>query len=77
MKNYQIFNSINREDLEVTGISFDSRTIKPNEIFVAIKGENFDGHKFINSAIKNGASTIILENYKGFENFPYYHYKCR
>ncbi|MBC8526421.1 MAG: UDP-N-acetylmuramoyl-L-alanyl-D-glutamate--2,6-diaminopimelate ligase [Candidatus Cloacimonetes bacterium] len=68
LKNYQIFNSINREDLEVTGISFDSRTIKPNEIFVAIKGENFDGHKFINSAIKNGASTIILENYKHLAN---------
>ncbi|MBU1999178.1 MAG: UDP-N-acetylmuramoyl-tripeptide--D-alanyl-D-alanine ligase [Candidatus Omnitrophota bacterium] len=42
------------------GISIDSRTIKRNEVFIAIKGDNFDGHDYIESAIKSGSSCIIL-----------------
>lgn len=45
-------------------VSTDSRTLKKNSIFIAIKGERFDGHKFIEQAIKNGASTIIIEKKK-------------
>lgn len=45
----------------VMGISLDSRTIRPDEAFIAIKGDNFDGHDFINTAIKKGASCIIKE----------------
>lgn len=45
-------------------ISTDSRTLKKNSIFIAIKGERFDGHKFVEQAIKNGASTIIVEKKK-------------
>lgn len=47
----------NDEDIE--GISSDSRQIKENYIFLAIKGLEFDGHKFIGSAIENGAKTIV------------------
>ena len=36
-------------------ISTDTRTIKQNEIYLPLKGENFDGENFINDAIKNGA----------------------
>jgi len=43
------------------GISIDSRTIKPKEAFIAIKGNNFDGHDFIDEAIKKGANCIIKE----------------
>ncbi len=68
LKEYKAYNLERVENIEISGISFDTRTIKPNEIFVAIKGENFDGHKFVNSAIKNGASTIIIENYKYIAN---------
>ena len=45
----------------VTGISIDSRTIKTNELFVAIKG-NRDGHNFINDAIKLGAKAALVDN---------------
>ena len=54
--------------VSIDGISIDSRTINTNELFIAIKGDNHDGHLFINDAIKNGASLIISENI--LEDFP-------
>jgi len=42
-------------------ISFDSSKVKKNFIFFAIKGNNFDGNKFIKDAIKNGSKIIISE----------------
>ncbi|MBU1091214.1 MAG: UDP-N-acetylmuramoyl-tripeptide--D-alanyl-D-alanine ligase, partial [Candidatus Omnitrophica bacterium] len=45
---------------KVSGISIDSRSLRPNEAFIAIKGKNFNGHDFINQAIKKGASCIII-----------------
>lgn len=46
----------------IHGYSIDSRTIKKGEAFIAIKGDNFDGHKFIGQAIKKGASCIIASS---------------
>ena len=43
----------------VTGISFDSRKVKRNYIFFAIKGNQTSGNKFINQALSKGASIII------------------
>ena len=48
-------------DAQVTGITYDSREVKPGWLFVAIKGASFDGHRFIDSAIKAGAAAIIAE----------------
>lgn len=45
-------------------VSTDSRALKNNSIFIAIKGERFDGHKFIEQAIKNGASAIVVDKKK-------------
>ncbi len=45
-----------------SGISADSNKIKSGNIFFAIKGNVFDGNKFISNAIKNGARIIISEN---------------
>ena len=47
-----------------SGISADSNKIKHGNIFFAIKGNLFDGNKFISNAIKNGARIIISENCK-------------
>jgi UDP-N-acetylmuramoyl-tripeptide--D-alanyl-D-alanine ligase len=41
-------------------VSIDSRNIKKNTLFIAIKGERFDGHDFIDQAVKNGAVAIVL-----------------
>jgi len=43
-------------------ISTDSRTIKKGELFVALRGENFDGHKFIQEVAKAGAAGAIVDS---------------
>ncbi len=50
------------ENLEIKNISNDSREIKADSLYVALKGENLDGHKFVSSAIENGAVAAIVEN---------------
>jgi len=45
----------------IRDISIDTRTIHPQDAFIAIKGSNFDGHDFIDEAIKKGASCVIKE----------------
>lgn len=42
-------------------ISTDSRTIKDGELFVALRGENFDGHKFVEDVAKRGAAGAIVD----------------
>ena len=41
-------------------VSIDSRTIKRNNLFIALKGKNKDGHNFLNQAYKNGASYCVV-----------------
>ena len=47
--------------VEVSDIEIDSRKIKPGALFVAVKGEATDGHRFIEKAIENGAAVIVGE----------------
>ncbi|MBQ7580562.1 MAG: UDP-N-acetylmuramoyl-tripeptide--D-alanyl-D-alanine ligase [Clostridia bacterium] len=49
------------EDREIFEISTDTRTIKEGSLFVAIRGENFDGHDFCRAAYENGASALLVE----------------
>jgi len=46
---------------KISGISIDSRKILTCQAFVAIKGDNFDGHDFIEAAVKSGAGCIIKQ----------------
>lgn len=55
-------------ELEISGISCDSRNVKKNYAFVCIKGTVSDGHKFAKSAYMSGASVIIAEEDTGLEN---------
>ncbi len=41
-------------------VSIDSRKIRRNTLFIAIKGERFDGHNFVKDAVKNGASAVVI-----------------
>lgn len=43
------------------GIASDSRQIKPNWVFVAVKGQTIDGHNYIQGAVKNGAKAVVGE----------------
>ncbi|MDD5561187.1 MAG: UDP-N-acetylmuramoyl-tripeptide--D-alanyl-D-alanine ligase [Candidatus Omnitrophica bacterium] len=47
------------------GISTDSRRISPKEAFLALKGDNYDGHNFIPAALKAGAVCVIAEKVSG------------
>ncbi|MBI1952598.1 MAG: UDP-N-acetylmuramoyl-tripeptide--D-alanyl-D-alanine ligase [Candidatus Omnitrophica bacterium] len=46
---------------DVRGISIDTRTIKPGELFVAIRGKRFDGHDFIPEAFQRGAAAALVD----------------
>ncbi len=49
-------------DLEISGLSLDSRTVKENYLYAAIVGTQTDGHQYIDQAIENGATVILCNN---------------
>jgi UDP-N-acetylmuramoyl-tripeptide--D-alanyl-D-alanine ligase len=49
------------ERMDITGVSIDSRNIREGELFVALKGDRFDGHDFVPDAIKKGAWGALVE----------------
>jgi UDP-N-acetylmuramoyl-tripeptide--D-alanyl-D-alanine ligase len=60
--------SISADDTSVivSRISTDSRTLQAGDLFVPLRGENFDGHKFIEQAAERGAAgAMVEENWKG------------
>ena len=52
------------KNLNFSGLAFNSKEVKKNYIFIAIKGDRFDGNNYINDAIKNGAKIIISSKFK-------------
>lgn len=48
----------------LSSVEIDSRKVKKGSLFVAIKGEKFDGHDFILDALKKGAATVIIDSKK-------------
>ena len=48
------------DDWTATGVSIDSRTCRPGDLFVAIAGENFDGHDFVADAFRAGAVAAVV-----------------
>jgi len=48
-------------DVDVTDVQIDSRRIVKGSLFIAVKGVNADGHKFIDKAIETGAKAIVCE----------------
>jgi UDP-N-acetylmuramoyl-tripeptide--D-alanyl-D-alanine ligase len=49
------------ERMEIKGVSTDSRKIRQGELFVALRGDRFDGHDFVIDAISNGACGAVVE----------------
>ncbi len=49
------------EDVCFTGCSTDTRTLKNKELFIALRGENFDGHDYLDKAMTLGASAVLME----------------
>ncbi len=57
--------------IKSSGVTIDSRQVKLNNIFFALKGKNFDGNKYAESAIKKGASFAVVDDEKYFLNEKY------
>lgn len=52
----------NGADVTVQGISTDSRTLQPGDLFVPLRGEHFDGHDYLNQAVRHGAAACLSED---------------
>jgi UDP-N-acetylmuramoyl-L-alanyl-D-glutamate--2,6-diaminopimelate ligase len=50
-----------KRDVEIKAITVDSRRVEADSMFIAVKGEKLDGHKFIDQALNAGASVIVCE----------------
>jgi UDP-N-acetylmuramoyl-L-alanyl-D-glutamate--2,6-diaminopimelate ligase len=61
LKNIEIIEKWNYKNISVPSIHLDSREVKQNSLFIAIKGEKLNGNDFIDQAIKNKAKIIIFE----------------
>jgi len=57
-------------DIDIDSVVADSRKVKPGSMFIAIKGFEVDGHKYINKAIENGAKVILIEQDAKIEKSP-------
>lgn len=66
LKLSSIANSVNGQllgkDLTVNNLTIDSRALQENDLFLALKGVNFDGHKFVEQAEKAGCSALIVDH---------------
>lgn len=73
LKDMEYLSYLGEDNIEITGITNDSKRVNKKDVFVAIKGFTNDGHKFIENALENGASAVICENIpdnvKGKGNF--------
>ena len=56
----------NIEQIEITGLSSDSRKVQPGNLFAAVEGLSVDGHNFLNQAVTAGSSALLVN--KGWQN---------
>ena len=62
LKNIKPTAIVGDAEVEITGINIDSRKIGPDQLFVAMKGTQVDGHRFISKAIELGAKAVLCED---------------
>jgi UDP-N-acetylmuramoyl-tripeptide--D-alanyl-D-alanine ligase len=56
----QVEGQLSGSDGVITGVSTDTRSIAPGDLFIALVGPNYDGHEFIHTAIEQGAAALIV-----------------
>lgn len=67
IKNIKVNKIVNDSEIEIEGISYNSKTIQKGEIFVCLKGEHSDGHEFAKMAVENGAGALFCEKELDFD----------
>ncbi|MFA6411561.1 MAG: UDP-N-acetylmuramoyl-tripeptide--D-alanyl-D-alanine ligase [Syntrophales bacterium] len=55
-----LLDGLPREGIQLTGVSTDSRQCSPGNLFVALQGESFDGHHYLDQAIQKGAAGLLI-----------------
>lgn len=58
MKIKNLFKDYNGEDFEITGLSTNTKTIKPGDLFLCIKGATIDRHDYIDEAVKKRCQSL-------------------
>src|ERR1700722_8070897 len=53
-------------DAEVRGVQYDSRRVDAGDVFVAMRGGTTDGNKFVDAALKNGATAVMTDSAEVF-----------
>ena len=61
LKNIRVIHTTADPETEITGISYDSRQTLPGDLFVAVRGFEVDGHRFIPKALEKGAAAVLCE----------------
>lgn len=56
--------TVQDDNVEVTGLTFDSRTVECGSVFFAVRGEHVDGHSFVEMAIEHGAVAVISDDFQ-------------
>lgn len=62
LKDITVIAIVGSEDVEITDVNIDSRRIKDGHLFIAMKGTQVDGHKFVPKAIELGAKAVMCED---------------
>lgn len=62
LRDLDVISSTGDENRLVEAVEFDSRKVRPGTLFVAVKGTKTDGHKFLEDAVKAGATAVICES---------------
>ena len=62
LKEVPVIAASGNEDVEITGVNIDSRRIKDGHLFIAMKGTQVDGHRFIAKAVELGAKAVLCED---------------
>ena len=69
------FNGSVKRDFLFSKVSIDSRTISPKDLFIALKGETFDGHDFLKSVLRIGVKAVVINQGKQNlvpKNYPFW-----
>jgi len=62
LKGQHVLEQHEKADIEITGLTTDSRAVKKGYLFVAVKGSNEDGHRYLAHAIQRGARVLVVEH---------------
>ena len=61
LKGVDVLESTAAPDTEINEVRYDSRAVRPGDLFVAIRGYATDGHQYIGKALEQGAAAIVCE----------------